>query len=141
MGAEKIRKFAFVGDALLELWAREFVMEVFGNERVGKLNDIKIDLVSAKAQVELFHFLKDRVSEELRGVMMRARNISGGRENLPHKLSTGVEAILGLLYVRRDVAGLRDLKAKIHSFWRKRINEKNEQNNAGGELRGSRWVR
>ena len=94
---------AFIGDSIFDLIIRTYVVES-GNAPVNKLHKRASKLVQASAQAELYHLIKDQLSEEELAIFKRGRNAKSftSAKNagiLEYRTATGLEALIGYLYL------------------------------------------
>ncbi|NLM05840.1 MAG: ribonuclease III [Tissierellia bacterium] len=108
-------KLAYIGDSVYELIVRSYCL----NERTA-LKDLhrkKVDLVNAKAQAEIYKKIEPLLTEEEVKVAKRGRNAKGN--SIPknqsvgnYRLATGLEALIGFLFLSKKEARLFDLIEK-----------------------------
>ena len=101
---------AFVGDAVYSLFVRERLAFISG-KKTGELNKLAVSEVRATAQAEFYARIKGLLTEEEDGVFHRARNEKKPTKSksatvAEYNVSTGLEAILGFLYIVGDVERL-----------------------------------
>jgi len=103
----KALTLAYVGDAVFEVFIREYVVSKGGPPNV--LHKLATKYVSAKAQATMIHSLLDQLTEEEVDVVKRGRNAkshtSPKNANITdYRYSTGFEALIGFLYLmsRKD---------------------------------------
>lgn len=110
-----IRSYAYVGDAVYEIFAREKTVLITENPK--KLHKITSSIVNADFQAELLDFLSDFLSMHENEIVRRARNLSvttARRINQStHRLSTAFEALVGFLYLK-DRQRLEEVFNKIN---------------------------
>jgi ribonuclease-3 family protein len=104
---------AFIGDSIFDLIIRTAVVES-GNAPVNKLHKRASSLVQASAQAELYHFLKDQLSEEETAIYKRGRNAKSftSAKNagvVEYRTATGLEALVGYLYLTDQMDRLLEL--------------------------------
>ncbi len=110
---------AFIGDAVYELVIRQYILSK-GDAKVKSLHNTCVGLVNADRQAELADFLLPLLSEEETAVFKRGRNAHAGHtpknksEAVYHK-STGFEALVGYLYLKKDYERLFDFFTLILS--------------------------
>lgn len=97
---------AFVGDVVYELLVREKIVQV-GSMPTKKLNALKVELVRASAQAIVYDALEPMLTEEEHDILKRGRNSHTG--SVPkngsvadYRKATGVEALFGYLYLKKD---------------------------------------
>ena len=107
------RSLAFLGDAVYELKIRKWALDKY-NGKVGELNIMTKELVSAKAQAQIADGLADELSEEEFRIFKRGRNVKS--VPAPHSCSiseyrkaTGLEALLGYLYIKGNEERIDEL--------------------------------
>lgn len=104
---------AFIGDSIFDLIIRTVVVES-GNAPVNKLHLRSAKLVKAGAQAELYHAIKDQLTEEEISVFKRGRNAKSftSAKNagvVEYRTATGVEALAGYLYLTDRIDRLMEL--------------------------------
>lgn len=92
-----LRNYAYLGDAVWELYIREKTILQTNNAK--KLHQITTNLVKTSKQYALLHFLESHLTEEENELVRRARNlpIPIGRRNIQHeyRCATAFEALIG----------------------------------------------
>ena len=97
---------AFVGDAVYSLFVREKL--IFScDKKIGEVNKMASNEVRASAQAEFYRRISDILNEEENGVFHRARNAKKATKAksatvAEYNISTGIEAVLGYLYIIGD---------------------------------------
>lgn len=104
---------AFIGDSIFDLIIRTYVVES-GNAPVNKLHHRCSKLVQAGAQAELYHTVKDLLTEEEMAVYKRGRNAKSftSAKNaglLEYRTATGLEALMGYLYLTDRIERIIEL--------------------------------
>ncbi len=94
---------AFIGDVVYDLIIRTIVVEN-GNAPVNKLHKKVSSLVKAPAQMELFHRIEDKLTQEELAVYKRGRNAKSftsakNASITEYRAATGLEALIGYLYL------------------------------------------
>lgn len=95
---------AYLGDAVYELYVREYLIKD-GICKVKDLQKMSINYVSASAQASILERLLNEnfFSENEIDIIMRARNAhshsSKSTDVVTYKKSTGLEALIGYLYL------------------------------------------
>ena len=96
-----LRNYAYLGDAIWELFIRE--KTIFQTNNAKKLHQITTNLVKTHTQSELLHFLEDVLTGEEKEIAKRARNlpIPIGRRNIQteYRQATAFEALIGWWYL------------------------------------------
>ncbi len=109
-----IRSYAYIGDAVYEIFAREKTVELTENPK--KLHSATSSIVNAEFHADLLNALDDFFTEKEKEIVRRARNLpvtTARRSNHTyHRLSTAFEAVVGYLYLT-DRERLSQLYAQI----------------------------
>ena len=114
---------AHVGDAYFHLFVRTRLLQVTRN--VNRLHELSAQIVSATAQAKTYHALENFLSDDERDIFRRGRN---AKSHTPRKAtvaeyhaSTGFEALLGELFLRRNLTRLDEICALAFEFAFKEI--------------------
>lgn len=104
---------AFIGDSIFDLIIRTLVVES-GNAPVNKLHKRASKLVQASSQAELYHTIKDQLTEEETAIFKRGRNAKSftSAKNagiIEYRTATGLEALVGYLYLTDQMDRLLEL--------------------------------
>ena len=104
---------AYIGDAYYELMVRKYLIEQ-GVTKNSELKKRSIALVSASAHEKIYNLIKDELTLEEQQIFHRGRNNapSGYRKNVDkgaYVISTGIEAVIGYLYLKKDMERLNYL--------------------------------
>ncbi len=104
---------AFIGDVVYDLIIRTLVVEN-GNAPVNKLHRKVSSLVKAPAQMELFHRIEDKLTEEELAVYKRGRNAKSftsakNASITEYRSATGFEALIGYLYLNNEFSRILDI--------------------------------
>lgn len=95
-----LRNYAYIGDAVWELFVREKTVKMTDNAR--NLHKITTDKVKASYQAELLHNLENELTEDEREIARRARNLPipvGRRSNqTEYRQATAFETLIGWWY-------------------------------------------
>ena len=105
-----IKALAYIGDSVYELYVRKHIMEN-SHEQVNKLHKKAIKYVSAKAQAHVIAVLENKFTNEEQAIFKRGRNavsntVPKNTDVITYKIATGVEAVIGYLYLINDTARL-----------------------------------
>lgn len=96
-----LRNYAYLGDALWELFIREKTILMTNNAK--KLHQLTTSMVKTQFQCELLKFIDRYLTEEEQDLSKRARNlpIPVGRKNIQHEYrqATAFEALIGWWYM------------------------------------------
>ncbi|MGM0502585.1 MAG: Mini-ribonuclease 3 [Bacillota bacterium] len=103
---------AYIGDGVYEMFIRSLVLE----RKLGKghaLHDQTVKYVNASAQFELLERIKDELTTEEQSIVRRGRNcktnIPSNADPQEYCYSTGFEALLGFLYLKKEKERLSEL--------------------------------
>lgn len=106
---------AYIGDAVMSLYVREMLLAQ-GFQKPNVLQKKSVSWVSAKAQADFLMKLKakDFFTEDEWNIILRGRNtnISSHAKNASvqtYRLSTGLEALFGYLYLTKQESRLTEL--------------------------------
>ncbi len=94
---------AFVGDAVYSLFVRER-LTFFNDYKTGELNKLAVKEVNASAQAEFYREIEELLTEDEKAVFRRGRNAKKNTRSKSatvsdYNISTGLEALLGYLYL------------------------------------------
>lgn len=97
-----LRNYAYIGDAVWELFIREKTVQVTGNSKL--LHKITTDKVKMSYQAELLHKMEEKLTEEEKEIARRARNLSipiARRSNqTEYRQATAFETLIGWWYYK-----------------------------------------
>ena len=92
-----LRNYAYLGDAVWELFIREQTVRLTDNAK--KLHAITTDKVKAAYQAEMLHFMEEHLTEEEKELARRGRNlpIPVGRRQMQteYRQATAFEVLIG----------------------------------------------
>lgn len=95
-----LRNYAYIGDAVWELFVREKTVKMTDNAK--NLHKITTDYVKAAFQAELLHTFEDKLTDEEKEIARRARNLPipvGRRSNqTEYRQATAFETLIGWWY-------------------------------------------
>lgn len=95
-----LRNYAYIGDAVWELYIRENTVKKTNNAR--NLHKITTNMVKASCQAELLHLIEEELTEEEKEIARRARNLPipiGRRSNqTEYRQATAFETLIGWWY-------------------------------------------
>lgn len=108
---------AYLGDAVYEVYVRHHLVAK-GVVRPQDLQKAAIRFVSAKAQADVIRSIESDLSPEEIDVFKRGRNAKSGSvpkhtKVADYRSSTGLEALIGYLYVTRNEQRLQQLMESI----------------------------
>lgn len=108
---------AYIGDAVYELSVRTHII-ARGLARTDKIHGEAVKYVCANTQAEAFRAMENILTEEEAGVARRGRNAKGG--HIPrgstitsYRSSTGLECLVGYLFLRGDTERLAEIMEKV----------------------------
>lgn len=118
-----LRNYAYLGDAVWELFIREKTIQQTNNAK--KLHQITTNLVKTHTQSELLHFLEPNLTEEELDLVRRARNlpIPVGRRNIQaeYRQATAFETLIGW-WKEHDTSRLDEMFGLLNSQIEEQIN-------------------
>lgn len=92
-----LRNYAYIGDAVWEIYIREKTIRLTDNAK--KLHKITTEKVKASYQAELLHILEEYLTDEEKELARRARNLPipvGRRSNqTEYRQATAFETLIG----------------------------------------------
>ncbi len=95
-----LRNYAYIGDAVWELFVREKTVKMTDNAK--NLHKITTNFVKASYQAELLHSFEENLTDEEKEIARRARNLPipvGRRSNqAEYRQATAFETIIGWWY-------------------------------------------
>lgn len=104
---------AFIGDSIFDVIVKTVIVEQ-GNCQVNKLQKRTSEIVKAVSQAKIADALKDDLTEEEAGILRRGRNAkpytkAKNASYGEYCKATGLEALVGYLYLKDDVERLVEL--------------------------------
>jgi ribonuclease-3 family protein len=116
MESLNLRNYAHIGDAVWELYVREFT--VYKTQNLKVLHKLTTDMVNSAYQANLLNFIDEMLTEEEHELARRARNcqIPVARRNnqAEYRQSTAFEALIGYWYLENK-SRLEEIIQKIKS--------------------------
>lgn len=107
---------AYLGDCVYELYVRSHITKG-GNHKVNDLHKTAVKYVCAKAQAEFYHKISDILTEEEQAAFKRGRNTKShppkNADMSDYKIATGIETLLGFLYVSGKTERISQLMDKL----------------------------
>lgn len=110
---------AYIGDAVYEIYIREHLIK----KGITKVNDLQkeaVNYVSAKSQSKYLKILTDNnfFSDDELSIIKRARNHKGSShpkntDIVTYKYATGLEAIVGYLYLNKNISRIDEIMKEI----------------------------
>lgn len=96
---------AYLGDAVLEIHIRDYVIRM-GKTKIDQLHRSAVKFVNAKAQSRVYDSIQGMLKDDELVIIRKGRN---AKKNIPknvemvdYRKSTGVEALLGYLFLKGD---------------------------------------
>lgn len=106
---------AYIGDSVYEVYIRNYLVNS-GIIKVNNLQKEAVKYVSAKGQCKIVTSMLDNnfLTEEEFEVFKRARNYKTtshpkNTDIITYKYATGFEAVIGYLYLKKDIKRLEEL--------------------------------
>ena len=103
---------AYLGDAVLEIHIREYVIRM-GKTKIDQLHRSAVKFVNARSQSKVYDSMQDILTDEELTIIRKGRN---AKKNIPknvdmvdYRKSTGVEALLGYLFLKGDNERINEL--------------------------------
>ena len=110
---------AYIGDAIYEIYIREKLIEL-GISKVEELQKEATKYVSAKGQANILNKLLENniLTDEEIDIIKRGRNNKRSShpkhtDIITYKLSTGFEALIGYLYLSKNILRLEEILKNI----------------------------
>ena len=107
---------AYIGDCVYELFVRTYLIRD-ANFPVKKLHKAATALVNASAQAELYRKIEPELTEDELSVYKRGRNTNShppkNADLRDYKSATGVEALVGYLYLKGNSERIAYLMDKL----------------------------
>lgn len=108
---------AFIGDAVYELLIRRYILSN-GEAKVSTLHNEAVKLVNADYQADMAEMLLPLLTEEETAVFKRGRNAHSAhtpknKSEAQYHKSTGFEALIGYLYLKKDTVRLNEIFSVI----------------------------
>ena len=107
---------AYLGDCIYELYVRTYLTSD-GNHKVNDLHKAATKFVCARAQAEFYHRIENMLTEEEDTAFRRGRNAKShppkNADMSDYKIATGVETLIGHLYIKGDTARISELMDKL----------------------------
>lgn len=115
---------AYIGDAVYELFVRYHLISQ-GIQRPQDLQQAAVGYVSAVSQAAVSSQVEEHLTDEEKEIFRRGRNARSGSfpKNVKvyeYRQSTGLEAVIGYLYLTRSVKRLQYLMTLILDLLEKR---------------------
>lgn len=115
-GAYSALTLAYLGDCVYELYVRSH-LTADGNHKVCDLHKAATKYVRASAQAEFYRKIRGILSEDEEAAFRRGRNTKShppkNAEVSDYRIATGVEALLGHLYVTGQTERISELMSEL----------------------------
>lgn len=119
LGQYNALELAYIGDAVYELFVRHQLL-ARGSRPMAVHNREAFRMVNAGAQARALHYLSDKLSEKELDMVRYGRNAKGGSAKSAslgeYRLSTGLECLLGYLYLLGDHERVNELMSWIFEY-------------------------
>lgn len=97
-------QLAIIGDAIYEIYIRNYVLSKHEGYSVNKIHKSAISYVKAKAQSTIMHGIEEELQEEESYIFKRGRNaksqtVPKNADVRDYRMATGFEALVGYLYL------------------------------------------
>lgn len=96
-----LKNYAHLGDAIWEVFVREYVIKKTSNSKL--LHKLTTERVNAAFQKTMLEYISDDLTEEEQDIVRRGRNLSipVGRRSIQHdyRLATAFEILIGYWYL------------------------------------------
>lgn len=122
-----MQNLAFIGDAVYNVYIRTYLVSK-SNENTGKVHFKSINYVSARAQSYIIDNIFEKLNEDEIAIYKRGRNtninnVSKNVDVVSYKKATGFEALIGYLYLSKNILRLDE----IVKFSIKEVEEKTNE--------------
>ncbi len=109
---------AYIGDAVYELHIRQQLLKQ-GKVHPNALHQAAIAFTNATGQFRAFKRIESKLSEKEIAIVMRGRNASSSRKPgkadlSTYKMATGLEALIGYLYLDEQTKRLNEILDLIY---------------------------
>ena len=102
---------AYVGDAYFHLYVRTRLLKI--THKIDKLHDLSAKIVSASFQSDAYKKIEKYLTDEEKDIFRRGRNAKSHAPRVAtvqeYHASTGFEALLGELYLKKNFARLDEI--------------------------------
>lgn len=114
---------AYIGDTVFDLFIRTKIVEQ-GRRKVTDMHKMAVGMVNAGAQAKIVHIIEEDLTEEELGILKWGRNAKFNTKPShasvgDYHLATGLETLVGWLYIRREENRLRELLEKAYANFNK----------------------
>lgn len=110
---------AYIGDAVYEVYVRGRIIREHADMPPHKLHVESIKHVKAHAQSNAMMVIEEMLTEEEEAVYKRGRNsksatVPKNADVSDYRRATGLEALFGYLYIKKETARLEELMEKAY---------------------------
>lgn len=111
---------AYIGDAVYELWVRRRVV-ARGFARTGKIHSESVKYVRAGTQAGILRSIEGMLTGEEAAIARRGRNARSPHTSrsagvADYRQSTGLECLVGYLFLRGDLERLAEIMEKVFNI-------------------------
>lgn len=100
---------AYVGDSVYELYTRSFFV-CNSKMKINRLHDAVVSFVSCRGQTQAYKAISDFLSDDEKDLFRRGRNakssVPRNADVYEYRTATGLECLLGYLFLSRDYCRL-----------------------------------
>ncbi len=110
---------AYLGDSVIELMAREFLIRTSDKKKVNELYQQATHFVSSKAHADFIHHCLDVsfLTDDEITIYKRGRNTKNHKnETAEHRCSTGFEALIGYLYLQQNQTRINEIFSEFVKY-------------------------
>lgn len=111
---------AYIGDVVYELYVRVLMVERKGIFGVKALHNETVELVKASYQADFFHEIENSLTSEELKIFKKGRNskspVPKSAAVSDYRCSTGLEALIGFLYLKNDEKRLLEIFEKLIDY-------------------------
>lgn len=116
-----VLSLAYMGDAVIESFAREYVIAASKETRPGKLVAQSKNFITCEAQSDALENILSELTETEQAVYKRGRNtkthfVPKHAELIQYRRATGFEALMGYLYLKGEVSRAKELFIKAYGI-------------------------
>ena len=113
-GEYPVLALAYMGDAVIEMFAREYVLKKSGKTKPGQLVCESKKFITCEAQSDALEKILPVLTEEETGVFKRGRNTKTHfspkhGELIQYRRATGFETLMGHLFLKGDISRAKEL--------------------------------
>ena len=102
---------AYIGDAYFHLYVRTRLLQK--TKKIDKLHELSAEIVSATFQADAYKKIEKYLTDEEKDIFRRGRNAKSHAPRVAtvaeYHASTGFEALLGELFIKKNLARLDEI--------------------------------